>query len=279
MTTTLIDCIAAIPSADGTRARAFITKLENAKKTPPISADPSSAVVPMSGISEFIVPPPFAVLATRSIHPSRRSGARTRRSLSAHDPALVGRRRIRKRYDHRVRWKTGIVPVDAGIIPFELRRLGHAGGVLVRPNDVDSFDLFDGFGYELRRQRRDARGQLSGGFAGSDREPSLQRHGTRIHLLLHPHHRDARDFVSREDGPSDGCGTAPTRQETRVSVDAVAEPGKLANAFGDELAERDHDAQLGRRVAQGRFDLGVSQLLRTQQRDGFAQRHCGDRGG
>ena len=54
ITTTLIDCIAAIPSEEGTRARAFITKLENAKKTPPISADPSSAVVPTIGISWFI---------------------------------------------------------------------------------------------------------------------------------------------------------------------------------------------------------------------------------
>jgi hypothetical protein len=33
-TTTLIDCIAAIPCTEGTRAKAFITKFEKAKKIP-----------------------------------------------------------------------------------------------------------------------------------------------------------------------------------------------------------------------------------------------------
>src|SRR5262245_57090034 len=41
MTTTLMDCMAAMPCAAGRRARAFITKDEKAKKTPPISPQPS----------------------------------------------------------------------------------------------------------------------------------------------------------------------------------------------------------------------------------------------
>ena len=51
ITTTLIDCIAAMPSEAGRRDRAFITKLENAKKMPPTKADPSKAVVPTTGMS------------------------------------------------------------------------------------------------------------------------------------------------------------------------------------------------------------------------------------
>src|SRR6266536_5833943 len=42
-TTTLIDCIAATPCAGAMRARAGITKLENAKKTPATSPEPSAA--------------------------------------------------------------------------------------------------------------------------------------------------------------------------------------------------------------------------------------------
>src|SRR5262245_9928102 len=42
-TTTLIDCIAAMPSAGASRARAFMTKDENAKKTPATSPQPSAA--------------------------------------------------------------------------------------------------------------------------------------------------------------------------------------------------------------------------------------------
>jgi hypothetical protein len=51
ITTTLIDCIAPIPSAAGTSARAFIMKLENAKKIPPTKAEPSRAIVPTIGMS------------------------------------------------------------------------------------------------------------------------------------------------------------------------------------------------------------------------------------
>jgi hypothetical protein len=41
-TTTLIDCMAAIPCGVGRRANAFITKAENAKNTPPIKPEPSA---------------------------------------------------------------------------------------------------------------------------------------------------------------------------------------------------------------------------------------------
>jgi hypothetical protein len=40
--TTLIDCMAATPCAGGTRAKAFITKFENAKKIPATSPEPSA---------------------------------------------------------------------------------------------------------------------------------------------------------------------------------------------------------------------------------------------
>src|SRR5262245_29468459 len=42
MTVTLMDCMAAMPCAAGRRARAFITKEEKAKKTPPINPQPSA---------------------------------------------------------------------------------------------------------------------------------------------------------------------------------------------------------------------------------------------
>ena len=42
MTTTLIDCIAAIPCAAGSRPRAPMTKVEKAKKMPPIRPEPSA---------------------------------------------------------------------------------------------------------------------------------------------------------------------------------------------------------------------------------------------
>jgi len=42
ITTTLIDCKAAILCAAGSRVRAFITNVENAKKTPAISPQPSA---------------------------------------------------------------------------------------------------------------------------------------------------------------------------------------------------------------------------------------------
>ena len=51
ITTTLIDCIAPIPSAEGTSARAFIMKLENAKHTLPTKVEPSRAIVPTTGMS------------------------------------------------------------------------------------------------------------------------------------------------------------------------------------------------------------------------------------
>src|SRR5688572_3762422 len=41
-TTTLMDCIAATPRAGGKRSSAFITKFENAKKTPALSPEPSA---------------------------------------------------------------------------------------------------------------------------------------------------------------------------------------------------------------------------------------------
>src|ERR1700730_18167312 len=41
MTVTLIDRIAAMPSAGGKRTSAFITNVENAKKTPAINPQPS----------------------------------------------------------------------------------------------------------------------------------------------------------------------------------------------------------------------------------------------
>jgi hypothetical protein len=43
--------MAAMPSAEGKRARAFITKLENVKNMPPTNADPSRAAVPITGMS------------------------------------------------------------------------------------------------------------------------------------------------------------------------------------------------------------------------------------
>ena len=42
-TTTLIDCMAATPCAGGTRAKAFITKFEKAKKIPATRPEPSAA--------------------------------------------------------------------------------------------------------------------------------------------------------------------------------------------------------------------------------------------
>src|SRR5262245_48969559 len=42
ITTTLMDCMAAMPCAAGRRARAFITKDEKAKKTPAINPQPSA---------------------------------------------------------------------------------------------------------------------------------------------------------------------------------------------------------------------------------------------
>jgi hypothetical protein len=42
MTATLMDCIAAMPSFAGSRANAFMTKVENAKKTPAIVPQPSA---------------------------------------------------------------------------------------------------------------------------------------------------------------------------------------------------------------------------------------------
>lgn len=42
MTATLMDCIAAMPSFGGSRANAFMTKVENAKKTPAIVPQPSA---------------------------------------------------------------------------------------------------------------------------------------------------------------------------------------------------------------------------------------------
>ena len=41
-TATLMDCIAAMPSSAGSRANAFITKVEKAKKTPAIVPQPSA---------------------------------------------------------------------------------------------------------------------------------------------------------------------------------------------------------------------------------------------
>ena len=41
-TATLMDCIAAMPSSAGSRASAFITKVEKAKKTPAIVPQPSA---------------------------------------------------------------------------------------------------------------------------------------------------------------------------------------------------------------------------------------------
>ena len=41
-TTTLMDCIAAIPAAGAMRPSAFITKVEKAKKAPPTRPEPSA---------------------------------------------------------------------------------------------------------------------------------------------------------------------------------------------------------------------------------------------
>jgi hypothetical protein len=41
-----MDCMAAMPSADGRRARAFITQTEKAKKSPAIKPHPSAATSP-----------------------------------------------------------------------------------------------------------------------------------------------------------------------------------------------------------------------------------------
>ncbi len=60
ITTTLMDCMAAIPALGGKRARAFITKAENAKKTPAISPQPSAAtsVTAKSKASIVAIKPP-----------------------------------------------------------------------------------------------------------------------------------------------------------------------------------------------------------------------------
>jgi hypothetical protein len=42
-TTTLIDCMAAIPCAGGTRAKLFMTKFEKAKKIPATRPEPGAA--------------------------------------------------------------------------------------------------------------------------------------------------------------------------------------------------------------------------------------------
>jgi hypothetical protein len=42
ITATFMDCMAAMPWAGGREARAFITNVENAKKTPAISPQPSA---------------------------------------------------------------------------------------------------------------------------------------------------------------------------------------------------------------------------------------------
>ena len=41
----LIDCMAAMPFAGGSRPRAFITNTEKAKKTPPTTPQPTAASV------------------------------------------------------------------------------------------------------------------------------------------------------------------------------------------------------------------------------------------
>src|SRR5262245_19819653 len=52
---TLMDCMAPIPSADGRRARAFITAAEKAKKSPAINPQPSAATSVMVKVKPSLV--------------------------------------------------------------------------------------------------------------------------------------------------------------------------------------------------------------------------------
>jgi len=65
----IMKALARMPSEEGTPARAFIMKLENAKKIPPTRAEPSRAIVPTTGISWSIPQPPFEVMTVRPTRP------------------------------------------------------------------------------------------------------------------------------------------------------------------------------------------------------------------
>jgi hypothetical protein len=59
----LIDCMAAMPWAGCRRARAFITKLEKAKKTPALSPQPRAVATARAASNPSIVVPPQAAAA------------------------------------------------------------------------------------------------------------------------------------------------------------------------------------------------------------------------
>jgi hypothetical protein len=51
-----------------------------------------------------------------------------------------------------------------------------------------------------------------------------------------------------------------------VSIDAVAEPGKLAYSLGDELSKSHDDSEIGRPLGEGVQDLRLRNPLWPQQR-------------
>ncbi len=94
-------------------------------------------------------------------------------------------------------------------------------------------------------------GEFAGRLVDADRR--AQHHGarTRVHLAFDAHHRDARLRVAREDRPGDRRCAAMARQDAGVRVDQVPAARQLADAFGQELAEGDDDAEIGVEPAQG----------------------------
>ena len=129
-------------------------------------------------------------------------------------------------------------PVDHAFQLGDFRGVSDAGGGLRRLADAPAAHAVESVADELCAEHRQPVVQGLGRVARTDVEFALCQHRPGIETRRHAHDGDACLFISGQQRPLNGCGSAPSGQERGVDIDA-AQPGTLQCRGGQDQAVSD----------------------------------------
>jgi hypothetical protein len=103
-----------------------------------------------------------------------------------------------------------------------------------------------------------SRAELARGFVDAYGRGLGQQHVAGVHAGIHLEGRDSGLGLAADDGPRDGRGAAVARQHRGMDVDGAA-PRDVEYGLGQDLAERDHDGDIGSDLGQPLRPAGITQ--------------------
>ena len=180
---------------------------------------------------------------------------------------MVLRRATRKRgegADFALQHLGAVRPVQPGLVLGNLVGVGDAVQGLGRLRQGGGLRLREGLHNHLGPQRGQFVVQTGRGVIGGDGQALDQAHGAGIQARIHLHDGHAGVGIARFNGPVDGRGTAPARQQAGVDVQA-AQPGQIQHPLRQQQAIGGHHQHIKLGGLQGGLArLGLIRILTIQ---------------